>query len=319
MQMLFTGSVFFGIFLTTSALFAQQPADGPQLADELVQYVRNARRAGLKEQQIQQTAVNAGWPAAVVSDALKAAAASNSSSASDHARSKSKVAAPRAAKVESAPKQLSPDKPNASSASTIAKPGESGSEAVANILAPAKPIAPPDTAKVPGAIDRGVPDSYSIGAGDELQISVWREPDASVAGAVVRPDGKISMPLLKEVSVIGLTPTQVEKIIAEQLAKFMSTADVTVMVKAINSKKIYVVGGVNKEGTIPFTYRMTILQAISEAGGLNDYAKRKKIYVLRHENARDYRIPFDYDAALKGEKMELNIPMIPGDTLVVPK
>jgi len=175
------------------------------------------------------------------------------------------------------------------------------------------------TVKPATGVDHGVPDDYQIGAGDELQISVWKEPDASVAGVVVRPDGKISMPMLKEISVIGLTPTQAEKAITEQLVKFISTADVTVIVKAINSKKIYVVGGVKKEGPIPYTYRMTILQALSEAGGLSDYAKRKKIYVLRHENGRDYQLPFDYDAALRGARMELNIPLLPGDTLVVPK
>ena len=152
-----------------------------------------------------------------------------------------------------------------------------------------------------------------------LAISVWKEPDASVGSVVVRPDGKISMPMLKDVSVVGLTPIQVEKLITEQLVKFISAADVTIIVTGINSKKIYVVGGVKKEGPISYTYRMTILQALSEAGGISDYAKKKKIYVLRHENGRDYRIPFDYDAALKGEKMELNIPLMAGDTLVVPK
>jgi polysaccharide export outer membrane protein len=164
----------------------------------------------------------------------------------------------------------------------------------------------------------GVPDDYLIGAGDLLQVSVWKEPDASVPSAVVRPDGKISMPLLKEVSVAGLTPTQTEKLIASELARFINGADVTVVVAQINSKKIYAIGAVKKEGPIPYTYRMSVMQAISEAGGLTDYAKRKKIYVLRNEGGRQYKLAFDYDAVLKGERMELNIPLSPGDTLVVP-
>ena len=126
------------------------------------------------------------------------------------------------------------------------------------------------------------------------------------------------MPLLKEVEVVGLTPREAEKIITSRLSKYIPAADVTVVVSGINSKKIYIVGAVKKEGPIPYTYRMTVLQALSEAGGLNDYAKRKKIYVLRTENGKEYKLPFDYDAVLKGERMELNIPLLPNDTVVVP-
>lgn len=170
-----------------------------------------------------------------------------------------------------------------------------------------------------GAVNRGVPDDYRIGAGDVLHISVWKEPDASVPVAIVRPDGKISMPMIKEIQVVGLTPMEAEKQITEQLSKFVTTADVTVIVAQINSKKIYLVGGIKKEGPMAYTYRMTVLQAISEAGGLTDYARKKKIYVLRHEDGRDYKLPFDYDAVLRGEHMEMNIVLLPGDTLIVPK
>lgn len=184
----------------------------------------------------------------------------------------------------------------------------------------ATPPEPPRSreAEVQRSVNHNVADDYVIGAGDVLQISVWKEPDASVASVVVRPDGKISMPLLKEASVVGLTPTQAEQRITELLAKFINDADVTVVVSEINSKKVYVVGAVKKEGPIAYTYRMTIMQALSEAGGLTDYAKRKKIYVLRNENGRDFKLPFDYDAVLRGEHMELNVPLRPGDTLVIP-
>jgi polysaccharide export outer membrane protein len=170
-------------------------------------------------------------------------------------------------------------------------------------------------------VKSGVPYDYRIGAGDVLHISVWKEPDASDPSVVVRPDGKITVPLLKEVEVAGLTPTEVEKVIATGLGKVLkevSESDVTVVVTGIQSKKIYAIGAVKKEGPIAYTYRMSIMQAISEAGGLTDYAKRKKIYVLRSENGRDVKLPFDYDQVLKGEKMELNMALLPGDTLVVP-
>jgi polysaccharide export outer membrane protein len=161
-------------------------------------------------------------------------------------------------------------------------------------------------------------DEYRIGAGDVLQISVWKEPEASVGSTVVRPDGKVTLPLLKEVDLVGLTPKQAEKLITERLTKFIPEADVTVIVSGINSKKVYMVGAVKKEGPIPYTYRMTVMQAISEAGGLSDYAKRKKIYILRTQNGKEYKLPFDYEAVLRGERMELNVPLLPGDTLVVP-
>lgn len=158
---------------------------------------------------------------------------------------------------------------------------------------------------------------YIIGAGDVLTVSVWKEPDASVPTVVVRPDGMIAMPLLKDISIAGLTPRQAEAAITEKLAPIIHDAEVTVVVTAINSKKIYVVGAVNKEGPILYTYRMTALQALSEAGGLTEYAKRKKIYILRAENGKTSRLPFNYDEVIRGEKMDQNIQLIPGDTVVV--
>ena len=115
-----------------------------------------------------------------------------------------------------------------------------------------------------------------------------------------------------------MTPAQAEKIIAEQLDQFIKGANVTVVVSQINSKKIYLLGAVKKEGTISYTYRMTVMQALSEAGGLTDYAKRRKIYVFHIENGKEYKLPFDYDAVVKGERMETNISLFPGDTIVVP-
>jgi len=106
--------------------------------------------------------------------------------------------------------------------------------------------------------------------------------------------------------------------IAEELSRFITDADVTVVVAGIHSKKIYLVGAFKKEGPVAYTYRMSVMQAISEGGGLTDYAKRKKIYVLRNEGGRQTRVPFNYDAVIKGEHMEMNIALLPDDTVVVP-
>jgi len=176
--------------------------------------------------------------------------------------------------------------------------------------------APGTDAAVPR--DRGVPEGYVIGAGDVLQIVVWKEPDASVPSVVVRPDGKIALPLVKEIEVAGLTPVEAEHRLTEKLQKLIVGADVTVIVTQVNSKKIYVIGAVKKEGPIPIKYRMTVLQALTEAGGITDFAKRKKIYILRTENGRQYRLPFNYEEVIRGEHIEQNIWVTPDDTIVVP-
>jgi polysaccharide export outer membrane protein len=164
----------------------------------------------------------------------------------------------------------------------------------------------------------GAPDDYVIGPGDVLQISVWKEPEATVPAAVVRPDGKITMPLVNEVEVAGLTPAQANKRITDGLAKFITDANVTVVVATISPKKVYVLGAALKAGSVPYTYGMTVLQALSEAGGLNDYAKRKKMYILRTENGQARRLDFNYDKVVKGGNMEQNIKLLPGDTVFIP-
>jgi polysaccharide export outer membrane protein len=163
-----------------------------------------------------------------------------------------------------------------------------------------------------------VPKGYRIGAGDVLQISVWREPEASVARVVVRPDGIISLPLVKELNVLGLSPSELETVLVEKLAQFIHSPDVTVVVMEVLSKKVYLLGAAKREGPLPLLAPMTIMQVLSEAGGLSDFAKRKKIYLLRTENGKQTRYPFNYDAVLKGEHMEQNILVLPDDTIVVP-
>jgi polysaccharide export outer membrane protein len=160
---------------------------------------------------------------------------------------------------------------------------------------------------------------YRIGPGDVLQITVWKEPEASVPEIAVRADGKISVPLIKEVEAAGITPGELEQRLAAKLGKFINAVDVTVVVRQVRSKKLYVVGGVKKEGPVALESPLTVLQAIVAAGGLTDYAKAKKIYVLRTVNGRQVRLAFDYQAVIKGQRMEQNVVVAPDDTIVVPQ
>jgi polysaccharide biosynthesis/export protein len=166
--------------------------------------------------------------------------------------------------------------------------------------------------------DTGVLAGYRIGAGDVLQIVVWKEPDASVPSVVVRADGKISVPLVKDIEVLGMTPAEVESLLAAKLSQFIHGADVTVVPKEIHSQKIYLLGAVKKEGPVILHSSMTVLQALMEAGGLTEFAKPKKIYVLRKVNGQPVRLRFDFNAVIKGQRMEQNIVLLPEDVVVVP-
>jgi polysaccharide export outer membrane protein len=146
---------------------------------------------------------------------------------------------------------------------------------------------------------------------------VWKEPE--VSGAVnVRPDGKISMPLLNDVQAAGLTPMALKNDITEKLTKFIAEPRVTVMVTATNSQRVFVLGEVGRPGTLPLSPNMTVLQAISAAGGLTPFANQKKIYVLRTEGGKQQKHMFNYKEVLKGENEAQNIELKAGDTLVVP-
>ncbi len=157
------------------------------------------------------------------------------------------------------------------------------------------------------------PPEYRIGPGDVLQISVFKEPDASVPEATVRSDGKISMPFLGEVEAQGLTPPDLEKSLTQKLLPFIKDPDVSVLVKSVQSEKIYVIGQVKKSGPIRLAGSMRVLQALSEAG-LDDFAKTQKIYVLRNQA----KFPFHYKDVIQGKHAEENITLQPGDTIVVP-
>ncbi|MCL4522852.1 MAG: polysaccharide export protein [Acidobacteria bacterium] len=159
--------------------------------------------------------------------------------------------------------------------------------------------------------------AYEIGAEDQLNISVWNEPNVSRT-VPVRPDGKISLPLINDVQAAGLTPMQLAMSVTEKLKKFIADPQVTVIVTAINSRRYYIVGEMTRAGAFPLMPNMTVLQALSSAGGFTQFANLKAIYVLRIVEGKSVKFPFNYKEVIKGNHTEQNIFLKPGDTIVVP-
>jgi polysaccharide export outer membrane protein len=178
-----------------------------------------------------------------------------------------------------------------------------------------------DAKRPPGAPSSATINSpdplYKIGAQDVLRIDVWKEPEISRI-TPVRPDGRISLPLLNDVQAAGLTPTELAGTIAEGLKKFITNPQVTVGVTEINSRRIYVTGEVVKPGAFALQPSMTVLQALTNCGGFTQFAKIKGIYVLRTEDGKQVKHEFNYKDVVKGKKPELNILLQPGDVIVVP-
>jgi polysaccharide export outer membrane protein len=157
--------------------------------------------------------------------------------------------------------------------------------------------------------------SYRIGVGDVLQVSVWEEPQFTES-AVVRPDGMISIPLVPEVVVAGLTPESAEMMLTTRLEKFLHKPRVTVIVQEIHSRMVYITGEVQRPGAYPLIDTMNVVQLVSRSGGLTDFARSKQVYVLRAGSGT--RVKVDYRKLLKGQSPEQNIELAPGDTVVVP-
>lgn len=187
---------------------------------------------------------------------------------------------------------------------------------------------PTDKAKsagtTPAATKSDTPDSnsgvdpnvYRIGLSDQLMISVWKEPELSMS-VVVRPDGMITLPLVNDLHVVGLKPIELQQLLIEKLKPFVSEPQVTVIVQGIRSRKVFLVGNVSKQGSYPLEGGETVMQLLAASGGLGPFAKADSIYILRNENNKQVRIPFQYRKALKG-KLKEDIPLQPGDVIVVP-
>jgi polysaccharide biosynthesis/export protein len=158
---------------------------------------------------------------------------------------------------------------------------------------------------------------YKIGAQDLLRIDVWKE-DQLTRTVPVRPDGKVTLPLLNDVQAEGCTPMQLAAAIGEGLKKYINNPQVTVTVTEINSRRIYVTGEVTRAGAFPLLPNMTVLQALSSSGGFTQFARLKNIYVLRVEAGKQVKHPFNYKEVVNGKNPEQNILLEPGDVIVVP-
>jgi polysaccharide export outer membrane protein len=193
-------------------------------------------------------------------------------------------------------------------------------QATPNVTAPAvsapaaaKPLAPPPT------LTEGIkpPADYVIGVDDSFDIVYWQDKDMS-ATVVVRPDGYISLPLLNDIKAAGLTPEELRVAVTAAATKFVEGPTVSVVTKAINSRKVFITGQVAKPGPYPLMDSTTVLQLISTAGGPTEYAKSDKIMIIRRENGKDIPIKFDYKKVSTGKALEQNIPLKPGDSIIVP-
>jgi polysaccharide biosynthesis/export protein len=170
-----------------------------------------------------------------------------------------------------------------------------------------------DAAQKPAAQDP----NYVIGAQDVLDISVWKEAELTRT-VPVRPDGKISMPLLNDVQAAGLTPLQLAEQITTSLKKYVTDPQVTVIVAQINSQRVYIMGEVLRAGAYPLLPQMTVLQGLSSAGGFTQFANLKKIYMFRMENGKQVKYPFNYKEVIDGKRPDENVVLKAGDTIVVP-
>ena len=157
---------------------------------------------------------------------------------------------------------------------------------------------------------------YVLGSDDQLHITVWKESDLTVT-LPVRPDGKISLPLINDIQAAGLTPMELRDSITEKLKKYIADPRVTVVVTAMNSRRVFVSGEVVHTGAMPLLPNMTMLQALA-AAGFTQFANLKGIYVLRMDNGKQVKLPFNYRDVIKGNHPEQNIMLKPGDTVVVP-
>jgi polysaccharide export outer membrane protein len=202
---------------------------------------------------------------------------------------------------------------------TVGKPVPSAKPAAVPPIArpsTSPPIARPSAAR-PIAGPTAVTPDYIIGADDVLSVTVWDNPNFSTPNLPVRPDGKITLPMVGDIQAAGFTPMQLAADITTRLKQFIiDPVTVNVSVLAVNSKHVYMIGEIMHVGPVNITPGMTVLQAIATAGGLTPYANKKHIYILRGEPGKQKNIPFDYTRALKRGDMQ-GITLAPGDTIVI--
>lgn len=179
-----------------------------------------------------------------------------------------------------------------------------------------EPAVTPPAAAAPAPPPEASNDTYVIGSNDVLTVTVWKEPTLS-SSLLVRPDGMISIPLIGDVQAAGITPLRLADQISAKLKKYVQDPNVSVVIAQIHSKVVYMIGEVGHTGPVEMTPNMTLLEAISSAGGLTEFANKKKIYVLRDVEGKRQRIAVHYKQALAGD-LSFDLPLKPGDTIVVP-
>ena len=187
---------------------------------------------------------------------------------------------------------------------------------------PAAPAAPATTvphAATPPQVPAGVPlpPDYVIGPEDVLNVLFWRDKDMT-ADVAVRPDGMITLPLVNDIHAAGLTPEQLRAKITELASKLMEDPTVTVVVKSINSRKVFITGLVSKPGGYPLTAPISVMQLISMAGGVHEFADTKNITIIRVEGGQQVAYPFNYKDVVRRKNLKQNIELKPGDTVIVP-
>jgi polysaccharide export outer membrane protein len=184
---------------------------------------------------------------------------------------------------------------------------------------PADPAAQqPPAAPAPSLVSGvEVPEHYIIGPGDVLGIVFWREKELS-GDVSVLPDGRITLPLINEVAAAGLTPEQLRSALIEAARQFVTDPTATVVVRQVNSRRVFVTGMVAKPGQYPLYQTMTVLQLIATAGGLLEYAQSEDIVIIRREPGHIVSFSFNYKQVIKKKNLHQNIDLKPGDTVVVP-
>ncbi len=196
--------------------------------------------------------------------------------------------------------------------SVLLLPGD-GVLAQAGAPPAARPPAPPATASATSAAPAG----YIIGPEDVLVFNFWREKDLSTE-VTVRPDGRITLPLLNEFEAAGLTPDQLREKVMAVADRYVQDPNLTIIVKTINSRRAYITGMVNKPGPYALMSPTTVVQLIAMAGGLQDYADKKNIVIMRTENGKAVSYRFNYKEVIDRKNLKQNIELKPGDTVIVP-
>ena len=191
----------------------------------------------------------------------------------------------------------------------------SGPVGAAQAQAPRPPAAPAGQPTLPPAVE--TPANYVIGPADILGVVFWREPEMS-GDVTVRPDGRISLPVIGEIQAAGMRPEVLQEQVRVAAGKYITDANVVVVVRAINSRKVFVTGAVATPGGQVLIGPLTVMQAIAQAGGLTEYADAKNVTILRNEGGQSRVFKFNYKDVAKGKNLTQNIELQPGDTVVVP-